>query len=293
MTFTLRLPKISASTQRMLSATTLLPSDVSVVVPVKDNQVGASRLVAAFSVLNEAEQPGELILVDNMSELPLAKPEAQQSVFSVLVVRCSTPGPAAARNTGARLATGSWLLFMDSDCIPKGSTITGYQTAMNAAVAFAGTIHAVGRDLLSQYYDSQKILVPPPNGDRPAYLVTANTLVWRAAFNAVGGFDERFPLPGGEDIDFALRLRAVGDLSYAPDSVVLHDFNDGVAGFVRRFIRYGRGNLVVQAIHGSNMAPQVFWPERPTPFNVVAALMQICSMAWGYWTWRAKMSMFV
>ncbi len=72
---------------------------------------------------------------------------------------------------------------------------------MNGAIAYAGIVRAERSDPVSQYYDAQSILNPPPlwdNGeDRPAYLITANALVWRQALARIGGLDERFPLAGG------------------------------------------------------------------------------------------------
>ena len=81
---------------------------------------------------------------------------------------------------------------------------------MNGAVAYAGMVKAERSDLVSRYYDTQGILIPPPlwdNGEeRPSYLITANALVWRLALAKIGGFNEHFPSAGEEDIDLGLRL---------------------------------------------------------------------------------------
>ena len=72
---------------------------------------------------------------------------------------------------------------------------------MNGAVAYAGVVRAARGDPLSRYYDTQGIFSPPlvwhQGRERPAYLITANALVWRGAVAQVGGFDERFPDAGG------------------------------------------------------------------------------------------------
>ena len=158
-------------------------------------------------------------------------------------MHCALSGPAAARNAGAAEATGEWLLFTDSDCAPTPSFITGYIEAMSGAVGYAGSVCAVGDGWLAGYYESQSILVPPLGAyDPPLHLITANALVWRPVFETVGGFDERFPDAAGEDIDLGLRLRQFGELAYAPAAAVVHDFGASVTQFVRRFVRYGRGN---------------------------------------------------
>jgi GT2 family glycosyltransferase len=119
--------------------------------------------------------------------------------------------------------------------------------------------------------------------DRPQYLITANALVWREAFHAVGGFDEDFLLAGGEDVDLGFRLSQVGSLSYAPCSIVRHDFTDGYRGFVRRFVRYGRGNRLLATRYQIDLRPRVFRPTVRSGYNWFAALIQFLCLSWGYW----------
>jgi len=172
---------------------------------------------------------------------------------------------------------------MDSDCIATRGLIEGFSSAANGAVAYAGAVRAVRRDRLPQYYESQQILVPPPNDDsRPAYLVTANALVARAALTAIGGFDDRFPGAAGEDIDLAYRLLEIGDLSYAPCAVTKHAFEPGLGPFVRRFVRYGRGNRLLTKKHAVSHMPRPFVPAVASPFNYAAAMVQFSAMFAGY-----------
>ncbi|MFT3766252.1 MAG: glycosyltransferase family 2 protein [Minicystis sp.] len=207
-------------------------------------------------------------------------------------------GPARARNVGAKLATGSWLLFTDSDCEPTNSWVKGFIPALNGSIAYAGGVRAKGSDRLSRYYDTQRTLVPPPGRPGyPAYLVTANALVWRVAFDAVGGFDERFPYAAGEDIDFGLRLWRIGDISYAPEALVVHDFEPTWTAFVSRFIRYGRGNRFLAAHYGASLRPRPFVPASLSWFNAVASVAQYVSMTLGYeaeriWRRRADAASF-
>jgi GT2 family glycosyltransferase len=52
---------------------------------------------------------------------------------------------------------------------------------------------------------------------------TCNILYERALLERIGGFDESFPAPAGEDIDLALRAQAAGGvLVGAPEAVVYH-----------------------------------------------------------------------
>ncbi|HEU0299911.1 MAG TPA: glycosyltransferase, partial [Longimicrobium sp.] len=235
--------------------------------------------------------PREIVVVDNGSSPPIHIPERYTNRgVPIYLIQCHKPGPASARNAGCRVAHGLWFLFADSDCEPTESFILGYAAAMNGSIAYAGYVTSRGADRLSRYYESQDILVPPRvREDRPQYLITANALVWRRAFEAVGGFDERYPLAGGEDVDLGFRLSQIGLLSYAPTSVVRHNFSDGYGGFVRRFIRYGRGNRKLARDYRINLRPKPFIPVRQGVFNWCAALAQFLCLSLGYWTARPDM----
>lgn len=263
--------------------TTLLPQDVSVVVPVRDNPTGISRLIDALQACSDAGQgPREVIIVDDGSREPVSTASRAGSV-PITVVRQLGAGPARARNAGAKLATGSWLLFTDSDCEPTDSWIKGFIPALNGSIAYAGGVRAKGSDRLSRYYDTQRTLVPPlGRPGYPAYLITANALVWKVAFDSVCGFDERFPYAAGEDIDFGLRLWRVGDVSYALDAIVVHDFEPTWSAFFNRFVRYGRGNRILAEHYRASLRPRPFMPLKWSRFNVVASVAQYVSMALGY-----------
>jgi GT2 family glycosyltransferase len=264
-------------------------ADLSIVVPVKNNQAGVERLLTAcLTVFPPHQCPAEIVLVDNLSAPPVDVPAQVASALPVRLVVCSQPGAAAARNVGARLARTQWILFLDSDCLPTVGLLDGYRRALSGAIGYAGGVQAEHTDTLSAYYDTQGILRPLPVWDqgiaRPAYLITANVLVWRPALAQIGGLDERFPAAGGEDIDLGLRLWAVGPLAYASSAQVLHTFDPQLRTFVRRFLRYGHGNRLLSARYGVDLAPQLFVPRIPSLINRLLATLQFLTLWWGYHT---------
>jgi len=264
-------------------------SDLTIVVPVKNNQTGVTRLLeACLRVFASKHFPAEILLVDNLSDPPVKIPTHLASSLPVRILICAKPGAAAARNLGARQVQTPWILFLDSDCLLTPGLIDGYRQAMNGAVAYAGMVKAERSDLVSRYYDAQSILIPPPlwdNGEeRPAYLITANALVWQPALAKIGGFNEHFPSAGGEDIDLGLRLWTVGPLSYAPAAQVLHTFEPKLSTFMHRFVRYGRGNRRLAACYQTDLAPHLFVPHNPSPINWLLASLQFLALWWGYHT---------
>ncbi|MBX2905769.1 MAG: glycosyltransferase [Taibaiella sp.] len=263
--------------------------EISIVIPVRDNQRGVDNYLDEFFKTHPAEYfPKEIIVVDNNSSPAITlKDRHLLHALPIKLIVCNKEGPAAARNFGVLNAQGEWILFNDSDCLPTRSLLTGYLNADNGSFAYAGNIKSLRKDWLSKYYDSQEILLPLKTinyaGESvPQYLITANSLVWKRAFIGIGGFNEEIKIAGGEDIDLGLRLSVEGHLAYAFDSIALHDFNDGLIGFFRRFRRYGRGNRLIEEIWRTNMTPHLFLPNKKTVSNVLMALLQYLFLLGGY-----------
>jgi cellulose synthase/poly-beta-1,6-N-acetylglucosamine synthase-like glycosyltransferase len=260
--------------------------DISIVIPVKDNQKGIDRFLEIFFTVTKEEYfPKEIIIVDNNSN-PKIFIDSLKYPMDIKLLYCKKIGPASARNKGLFYSSGKWLLFLDSDCIPTRNTLSGYVTNKNDSIAYAGNIQANLNNLLSNYYISQEILIPPEaidnNTKRPDYLVTANCLVYRKALIEIDGFDETFYQAGGEDIDMAFRLLTIGDIKYQFNSVVLHDFNNDIVDFIKRFIRYGKGNRQIACKYNLNLKPKIFLPLKKSFINIILAFLQYIALYIGY-----------
>lgn len=259
----------------------IIYENISVVIPVKDDEQGVIRAVNKLQSI--AKPPAEIIVVDNRSASPLSRASGPLRRLSVTIIDCEKPGPAAARNRGWREATHDWILFMDSDCIPDDSVLSGYERKATEAIAFAGDVRALGNDTYSRYYDAQRTLVPPSGlDDSPIYLVTANCLVLRSALVEVGGFDESFTVAGGEDIDLGWRLKALGSIEFSLSSVMKHDFRGTARSFTRRFVRYGYGTGQVALKNRLDLRPRYFQPRESSRFFTSLSLVQFFGMMFGY-----------
>lgn len=265
-------------------------ADISFIIPVKNNQKGITLFLSEFLKTHPPSlYPQEIIIVDNASDSPIVIPEAMNDKgLHITLLLCTAIGPACARNLGIRHARSEWILFTDSDCVPSSTFLSGYIAAMDGSIGYAGQVKSWGKDRLSRYYETQSILVPPPINEegvtRPEFIITANALVWRPALEIIRGFNENIKIVAGEDIDLGFRLREMGSLSYAPGAIVYHNFEGGLSAFIRRFIRYGKGNKILSQLYSQDLPPKIFRPAYPSFFNWVLSGIQYASLFLGYRT---------
>lgn len=131
----------------------------------------------------------------------------------------ATQGPAAARNTGWRLARASVVAFTDDDTIPDPNWLREGCHALTTAPECCAVTGRVEVPLPQRPTDHQR----DTGGLATAEFVTANCFVRKAALVQVGGFDERFTRAWREDSDLQFRLlQNVGPIGNAHGAVVVH-----------------------------------------------------------------------
>lgn len=189
--------------------------EFSVIVPACRAMHLLPDTLGALSASDLARERWELIVVDDASGDATAEVAAQ---WADQVVRLQgTPGgPGRARNSGAAVARGIWLVFVDADvrvhrdCL---SRIAGIVAAQLDLVAVFGTYdaHPADHSLLSEYRNLLHRQVHCAGaGDAETFWAGCGA-VRRDAFEAANGFDvQRFPRPSIEDIELGYRLRDAG-----------------------------------------------------------------------------------
>ncbi len=227
------------------------PPAISVVVATRDRPRSLERCLMALAW--QIASGLELVVVDDGS----ADADAVDSAIAealrdathappVRIVRGSGRGPAAARNLGARTATGAVVLFIDDDCVAE----PGWAQTLAAACAEGGAAAGVtiadpiaGRAAVASQlltHTLQLASLDPATGNL-GFAPTCN-LACRADVLRLLAFDESFPLAAGEDRDWCSRLAAAGvALRFVPEACVEHQPQMGLAGLLRQQLRYGRG----------------------------------------------------
>jgi GT2 family glycosyltransferase len=163
--------------------------------------------------------------------------------------------PAAARNLGAQLASGEYLLFLDADCVAAPDLVEQVLNSHRRGHPVVGV--AVAPETASYWTLCDNLLVfgqfltSASVGFR-TYLTSHALGIVRAVFAEAGGFDESFA-PTGEDMDLSLRLRAHGyRLFFEPQASVAHRPTRVSAGAVFSHLRsFGQGYYRLQAQHAA------------------------------------------
>jgi len=258
---------------------------VSVIIPVKDR---ADELRRGLDSIARIDYPPELLQVivvdDGSSDLSAAV--ARESGAQVVPSGGAGRGPAAARNVGARVASGDILAFIDSDCCASTGWLTELLPAFNdpKLAAVGGQVDGMCTTSAVDRYEAVMSSLSlgsrersGNSGDDTFYLPSCNLLVQRTVFLGVGGFDDTMHV--GEDVDLTWRLRDNGwTISYLPLGRVLHEHRSTIRSFMSRRFDYGTSEGTLQLLHPQRHKRMVIPP-------LLAIILALCLAApfTGWW----------
>lgn len=163
---------------------------------------------AIDSVLQQRDATFEVIVVDDGSRDDTARIVAAYA-GRVRYVRQCQRGVAAARNAGARLATGRWLAFLDSDdyWLPGklAAQLAFHTSTPTIEISQTGEIWLRNGQHLNRHAHHQQ-----PSGDfflpslERCLVSPSAVMLTRGLFESAGGFDESLTVC--EDYDLWLRI---------------------------------------------------------------------------------------
>jgi glycosyltransferase involved in cell wall biosynthesis len=201
---------------------------VSVVIPTRNRKGRLAALIDSLKRQTLASERLELIVVDDGStdgtdEL-LAEASRDSGFFRFEVLRLTTSlGPAAARNAGWRRARAPIVAFTDDDCEADPRWLEELLTRSSGdRVALQGRTQPIPREVERIGPFARTLTVTRLGPFYP----TCNMAYPRALLKELGGFDESYPAPGGEDTDLALRaLERGARIEFADAARILHAVN--------------------------------------------------------------------
>ncbi len=184
-------------------------ASLSVIVPTYN----CPHLDRCLAALRQSTYPQfEIIVVDDASDRALGA-----DLSGIRVLRLETrSGPAAARNSGARVATGTVLVFVDSDVMVRPATLERLARPFNQkedidAVFGSYDDAPAEKNFFSQYKNLFHHFTHQHSNSQSASFWAGCGAVRREAFERVGGFDQiRYRRPMIEDVELGSRLHANG-----------------------------------------------------------------------------------
>lgn len=125
-------------------------------------------------------------------------------------------GPAANRNHGAQIARGTFLVFVDDDCLPVPNWLEAYATEVVPSVhVYEGKTTCVS--------GFKSPLEEAPLNLTGGCLWSSNLMIRKSVFDELGGFDEMFRHAANEDADLRERIKQAGyDFPFVEAAVVDH-----------------------------------------------------------------------
>lgn len=219
---------------------------ISVVIISKDESSLDETLTDVTHQLASLDEPGEIVVIDASSgRLDDIRKRHEPTVRWVdfqqpAGVRVSIPHQ---RNVGVHEAAGDIIVFTDAGCRPR----PGWLERLVAPLRADDHVTAgVSQDLDGKV----QYELPPERAGEATYLRESPTLNFafrRAAFDAVGGFDESFQY--GSDVDFSWRLNDTGyRIRCVPDAIIQHDYGNPRRQR-RRAYMYGKARVRLYRKH--------------------------------------------
>lgn len=221
---------------------------VSVVIPVYNRAELLQRTLAALTS-QDYQGSWEVVVADDGSEEDIAAAVVEvtaQTDLKVSVVHQTHDGYGAgrARNLGASHASGSVIVFLDADCMPRSDLVSrhaGWHTRATNLVVIGARHHvdtsrvtvtslftdgnpfdaetSPSEDFRLTFYRRSTRLRYGDEAFRA--LVSSNFSVRKDLFLSVGGFDESFNRWGGEDTELGWRLSEAGAFVIPDESAVM------------------------------------------------------------------------
>ena len=187
---------------------------LSIVVPAHDEEAFIGRTLQALHAAAEATGLAyEVIVVDDGSTDATAEIARSGGARVVPVVVRQI---AAARNAGARVANGEMLVFVDADTIVTGRVLKAAVADMRKGAVGGGARAVYDED--TPRWAQRAIAVVVVLMRRVNWAAGCFFFVQRAAFERVGGFDERYF--ASEEIHLSRALKRLGRFVILPETVV-------------------------------------------------------------------------
>lgn len=235
------------------------PMTFSIIIPTCNRPTALYDCLTRFLSLDYNEAWELIVVNDGGEESFTAVTDHLKSNLPLRLIDMPHGGPAKARNSGAKLARHHFLAFTDDDCqispdwlqqLAKGFE-NGRWDALGGRSITPFEQHIAERawqhltDFLYDFMQDEQ--------GNALLLISNNVAYRRTVFEAVGGFNESFPMAAAEDMELSYRILKHGyQQRYWPKAKVWHYHELTTWRYLKQQFRYGRGGYYFNQIRHQN-----------------------------------------
>lgn len=276
----------------------------SAVIPSQAGRASLPETLRALSVLEAPAGVVEALLVFDGGGSAAVRANMTAAVPTLPLQMIDQPqsGPAAARNRGAALASGDWLIFLDDDCSLMPGFLSELERGLerNPGALFGGLAllpeHASPWSLASQLIIDAFVESQKTSKGQLRFLPTQCLALRREDWLRSGGFNEEFAAAAGEDRDFCWRWSQSGrPLVRLNQARYLHRHPLSARAFLRKHREYGSASSQMSGL--AHRAPLRFLSAcvrlllriRPVSRRLQVGAALILSQAMSLWGFVAPL----
>lgn len=234
----------------------MVPVSISIIVAIYNRRDELFELLNSLAFQDDKDF--EVIIVDDGSQVALLPTvELFSDRLKIDFHRKENSGPGLSRNFGAKKALGTWLVFLDSDCIAPKNYITQIKANIRThdCEAFGGSDKAhKGFNLMQKAISYSMTSLFTTGGIRGRKKSVGkfqprsfNMGVKKEAFTRVGGFSE---MRIGEDPDLTMKLWEQGYQTCFFDNIgVYHKRRTDFGKFSKQVYEFGVARPILNMRH--------------------------------------------
>lgn len=231
---------------------------LTVVVPSHNRRLAVQRLLDALSRQTASPSTFDaIVVVDGSSDGTAEALRGRAFPYPLQIVEQASLGPAAARNEGARRASGRVLLFLDDDMEPSADVVAAHLTlhadaddriGIGALTPIVDGDSLFAKILRYWWTDMQEAIHRPGHRFSFKDLLSGHFSIARARFGTLAGFDTR--LRCHEDYEMGFRAIQAGmEFRVARGAATLHHDDSTVDKVFRRKFDEGVADVALAHRH--------------------------------------------
>ncbi len=237
---------------------------ISIIIPVYNGEKYITDCLHAL--MEQTQPPHEIIVVDDGSTdrtptliLPPAK----------IIQTSGRTGAGAARNLGAKHATGEILLFTDADVVAPPEWVEKTQQVIKKQNVRCGGGGYCGpvKDTFIQWFAHEELVWRRKNFHGYVDTLVSNNLFCnRQLFLSIGGFPETYRTASSEDMEFSWLISRSEPLWWESNNGVFHNFTPTLKDYLKQQKRFAIDAIPMvfnqkKMLTGNTHHPRTFYLE--------------------------------